>query len=144
MSYVFLLHFLNHFASFTNYCAIGILLTVKEIMMLPCPKYNFDEKFYTFFVAYSSSAGMSLSGQHWQETSHSYLVVSHRKISIEAGLGIKSTNTNSYQTRFCTFWHFLSFVVPQNCVLAPAPSSSLMMMLSSRHILKNISSQPKI
>ena len=120
-------------------------MTVKEIMMLPCPKYNFDEKFYTFFLAYSSSAGMSLSGQHWQEACHSYLVVSHRKISIEAGLGIKSTNTNSYQTRFCTFWHFLAFVVPQNCVLAPAPSSSLlMMMLSSGPILKNISRQPKI
>ena len=40
---------------------------------------------------------------------------------------IKCTNL----TRFGTFWHFLSIVVLQNCVLAPAPSSSLMMMLSS-------------
>ena len=82
---VILLYFLNHFASFTNYCAIGILLTVKEIMMLPCPKYNFDEKFYTFFVAYSSCAGLSLSGQHWHEIIHSYLVASHRNFPQQRG-----------------------------------------------------------
>ena len=42
-----------------------------------------------------------------------------------------SDNGNCWPDKIDKIWLFLLIVVPQNCVLVPAPSSSLMMMLSS-------------